>query len=158
MLAVSIAVCRAQALAEHMEPYELMAYLCEFEMVALAYPMFNMINGGLHASNNLQVQEFLIIPVGMSTFHETMEAGSDFFHILKRLLKEKGYSTAVGDEGGFSPAFDDEKQALDFLMQTIEYMQHEYGISVLQPVCAYDGTGKSHTGANETAGYYPGRS
>ncbi len=131
MLAVSIAVCRAQALAEHMEPYELMAYLCEFEMVSLAYPMFNMINGGLHASNNLQVQEFLVIPVGMSTFHETMEAGSDFFHILKRLLKEKGYSTAVGDEGGFSPAFDDEKQALDFLMQTIEYMQHEYGISVM---------------------------
>lgn len=131
MLAVSMAVCRAQALAEEIELYELMAYLCEFETVSLSYPMFNMINGGVHASNRLQVQEFLIIPVGINSFHAAMEAGSDFFHILKKLLEQKGYSTAVGDEGGFAPALDHEQQALDFLMETIEYMQHEYGISMM---------------------------
>lgn len=131
MLAVSMAVCRAQAAAEQIEPYELMAYLCEFEMVALSYPMFNMINGGLHAANNLQIQEFLIIPVGMTSFHETMEAGSRFFHTLKRLLEENGYSTAVGDEGGFSPDFQNDQEAFDFIMQTIEFMQHEYGISIM---------------------------
>jgi enolase len=131
MLAVSMAVCRAQALAENIQPYELMAYLCEFEMVSLAYPMFNMINGGAHANNDLQIQEYLVIPVGMSTFHETMEAGSNFFHILKRLLDEKGYSTAVGDEGGFAPDLDSDQQALDLIMETIEFMQHEYGISIM---------------------------
>ncbi len=131
ILAVSMAVCRAHALSEEIQPYELMAHLCEFELVSLSYPMFNMINGGLHASNNLQIQEFMAIPVGISTFHAAMEAGSDFFHILKRLLEEKGYSTAVGDEGGFSPAFDHEEQAFEFLMETIEYMQHEYGISMM---------------------------
>ncbi|EKD48598.1 MAG: hypothetical protein ACD_64C00232G0002 [uncultured bacterium] len=131
ILAVSMAVCRAQAIAEEIEPYELMAYLCDFETVSLSYPMFNMINGGVHASNHLQVQEFLVIPVGIESFHAAMEAGSDFFHILKKLLEQKGYSTAVGDEGGFAPAFDHEQQALDFLMETIEYMQHEYGISMM---------------------------
>ena len=131
ILAVSMAVCRAHALSEQIEPYELMAYLCEFEMVSLPYPMFNMINGGLHAANNLQIQEFMVIPVGIRTFHAAMEAGADFFHILKKLLEEKGYSTAVGDEGGFSPALDDENQVFDFLMETIEYMQHEYGISMM---------------------------
>jgi enolase len=131
ILAVSMAVCRAQAIAEQVELYELMAYLCEFETVSLSYPMFNMINGGAHASNHLQVQEFMVIPVGINSFHAAMEAGSDFFHILKKLLEQKGYSTAVGDEGGFAPAFDHEQQALDFLMETIEYMQHEYGISMM---------------------------
>lgn len=131
ILAVSMAVARAHAHSEQIELYELMAYLCEFEKVSLSYPMFNMINGGLHAANNLQIQEFMVIPVGISTFHAAMEAGADFFHILKKLLEEKGYSTAVGDEGGFSPALNDDNQVFDFLMETIEFMQQEYSISMM---------------------------
>lgn len=131
LLAVSIAVCRANALSMEIEPYELIAHLCNFEMVSLAYPMFNMINGGLHANNKLSVQEFMIIPVGITTFHAAMETGATFFQILKKILQQAGYSTAVGDEGGFAPEFDNEQQALDILMEAVDYMQHEYGTSLM---------------------------
>lgn len=131
LLAVSIAVCRAQAAAAQMEPYELIAHLCNFEMVSLSYPMFNMINGGMHANNNLHVQEFMIIPVGITTFHGAMETGANFYQILKKILQQKGFSTAVGDEGGFAPALENEQQALDILMSAIEVMQEEYGTSLM---------------------------
>jgi enolase len=131
MLAVSIAVCRAQAASERIEPYELIAELCEYDMVSLPYPMFNVINGGLHANNGLHVQEFMVIPVGVSTFHTAMEIGATFFHILKKILQEQGFSTAVGDEGGFAPDIDDEMQVFDILTEAIDYLQHEHNVSLM---------------------------
>ncbi len=131
ILAASMAVCKAQAIVEQCEPYELIAGLCEYDLVSLPFPMFNVINGGLHASNDLQVQEFMIMPVGVSTFHKAMEIGSTFFHILKKVLRQNGLSTAVGDEGGFAPDFQHEIQALDCLMETIEYIEQEQGITIM---------------------------
>jgi len=94
MLAASIAVCKAQALVESMPLYELMTYLCDFEMISLPCPLFNMINGGAHADNNLQIQEIMVVPVGMDNFRAAMEFGVTIFHELKKLLKTNGKSIA----------------------------------------------------------------
>ncbi|HRN78370.1 MAG TPA: phosphopyruvate hydratase [Candidatus Dependentiae bacterium] len=120
MLAVSIAICRAQAIVEMMDLYELLAHLCEFEAVSLPAPMLNVINGGLHAHNNLSVQEILIIPSGMDSFKEAMVFGATAYHILKNLLHEHGKSTAVGDEGGFAASFANTQEALGLVQQAIE--------------------------------------
>ncbi len=122
-LAVSIAVCKAQAVAEGVPLYELIADLCGYDLVSLPYPMFNVINGGMHASNNLQIQEFMIMPVGISTFHKAMEIAAHFYQALKTRLENAGKDTAVGDEGGFAPNFGNDTQALDFLMESIEKVQ-----------------------------------
>ena len=126
ILAVSIAVCKAQALMEGLHVYELIAYLCNYELVTLPFPMFNVINGGLHASNNLNIQEFMIMPVGVSTFHGAMEVGVMFFQTLKKVLRQNGYSIAVGDEGGFAPDFDHDTQALDYICETINLIQNDF--------------------------------
>ncbi len=131
LLAVSIAVCKAQAVAEHVELYELIADLCGYDLVSLPYPMFNVINGGAHASNKLQIQEFMIMPVGMATFREAMETATTFFQVLKKVLEQAGLDTAVGDEGGFAPDFEHDIQALDCLMEVIEYVQHTLGLSTM---------------------------
>lgn len=128
ILAVSIAVCKAQAATAHCEPYELIADLCGYDLVSIPFPMFNVINGGLHASNGLQVQEFMVIPVGVASFHMAMEMGITFFHVLKKILIQNGLSTAVGDEGGFASDFQHETQALDCLMEAIEYMEQEHNV------------------------------
>lgn len=131
ILAASIAVCKAQAAVEQYEPYELIAALCGYDLVSLPFPMFNVINGGLHASNDLHVQEFMIMPVGVDTFHAAMEIGATFFHVLKKILKQSGLSTAVGDEGGFAPDFQHETQALDCLMEAMDYVEQEQGVSIM---------------------------
>ncbi len=131
ILAASIAICKAQAVVEQCEPYELIAGLCQYDMVSLPFPMFNVINGGLHASNDLQVQEFMIMPVGITTFHTAMEIGITFFHTLKKVLIQNGLSTAVGDEGGFAPDFQHENQALDCLMEAIEDVQGEHDATLM---------------------------
>ncbi len=131
ILAASIAICKAQAVVEQCEPYELIAGLCEYDLISLPFPMFNVINGGLHASNDLQIQEFMIMPVGVPTFHAAMEIGVTFFHTLKKVLRQNGLSTAVGDEGGFAPDFQHEIQALDCLMETIEYIEQDQGVSLM---------------------------
>lgn len=120
LLAVSIAICKAQALAESLQLYELIAYLCSFETVALPCPLFNIINGGLHADNNLSVQEIMIMPLNQPSFRSAVEAGFTVFHGLKKLLHKQGKSITVGDEGGFAPCFDDIQQALDLIMEAIE--------------------------------------
>ena len=131
ILAASIAVCKAQALVEHMHVYELIAHLCEFDMVALPFPMFNVINGGAHASNNLFIQEFMVMPVGVSSFHAALEAGATFFQTLKRLLNKNGYYTGVGDEGGFSANFEHDTQALDYIVEAIEIVKHDFEGSIM---------------------------
>lgn len=131
ILAVSMAIAKAQAVVEEVELYELLAHLCEYDLVALPYPMFNVINGGAHAHNNLQIQEFMIMPVGVPTFRAAMEAAVTLSHILKKILQQNGLSTGVGDEGGFAPDFNSETQALDLLMEAIEYAQQDFEGSIM---------------------------
>jgi enolase len=120
MLAVSTAVAKAQALVEELEPYEFIALLCNLESVSLPFPMFNIINGGLHANNNLPIQEFLVMPVGTANFRAALEVTTELFHTLKKLLHENQRSTAVGDEGGFASQFYDVEEVFDFIMAAID--------------------------------------
>jgi enolase len=120
MIATSIAVLKAQAAVQGLELYEMIARLCGYESISLPVPMFNMINGGRHADNSLQIQEFLVIPTQTSSFRAAMEAAVVLYNDLKNLLKKNGKNIAVGDEGGFASDFKDEKEALDYLMQAIE--------------------------------------
>lgn len=119
MLAVSIAVAKAQALSEHMELYECIAHLYGAQTVMLPYPLFNVINGGKHADNNLIFQEFMILPIGGSNFRESLELGALFFHELKELLIKSDKKIVYGDEGGVASAFESEFEALDLLTETI---------------------------------------
>lgn len=119
MLAVSIAVCRAQAYAENFELYEFIAQISNYSTIALPCPMFNMLGGGLHADNNFDIQEMLIVPTKELSFEQALETGVTIFHTLKKILKNKGKITAVGYEGGFVPAFADEHEAFDILMEAI---------------------------------------
>jgi enolase len=120
MLAVSVAILKAQAAIEGLEPYEMVAHLCGLESISLPIPMFNMINGGMHAKNSLQIQEFLVVPVEMTSFRAAMEASVIVFHELERLLNKSKREYGIGDEGGFSAMFKNEYEALDMLMQAIE--------------------------------------
>ena len=86
----------------------------------LPVPMMNIMNGGKHADSGLTVQEFMIMPVGATTFKECMRMGVEVYHNLKKVLKEKGLATAVGDEGGFAPNVSSEKEALDLILEAIE--------------------------------------
>ena len=86
----------------------------------LPVPYLNILNGGAHANNNLDIQEFMIVPLGFSNFREGMRCGVEVYHSLKSLLNSRSYSTAVGDEGGFAPDLDSNEQALDLICEAIE--------------------------------------
>ncbi len=120
LLAVSMAMYRAQAYAEGIELFELIGYLFGAESITIPFPFFNVINGGVHAQNNLTIQEFMIVPVGVPTFRESMEIGVVVYQELKNALTKRGYSTAVGDEGGFSPEVKSDEEALDILTEVLE--------------------------------------
>ncbi len=115
ILGVSLAVAKCAANAKHQPLYR---YLGEGHL--LPCPMMNVINGGVHADNGLDFQEFMIRPIGAPSFHEAIRYGAETFHALKALLKKRGLSTAVGDEGGFAPRFTSHEDALDLIMQAIE--------------------------------------
>jgi len=117
MLAVSMAAARAAA-AEKKVP--LYAYLNPGHAYQMPVPMMNIINGGAHASNNVDFQEFMILPVGAITFREAVRYGAEVFHALKSLLAAQGESTAVGDEGGFAPDLPSNQAALDLIVNAIE--------------------------------------
>ena len=131
LLAVSIAVCKAQAIVEEVELYEMIAHLCGYDLVGLPYPMFNVINGGAHASNNLQIQEFMIMPVGVPTFRAAMDVAVTFYQTLKEILVQEGKDVSVGDEGGFAPDFENDIQALDYLMEARQLVQVDNGGSIM---------------------------
>ena len=116
ILAVSMAVARAAAEEAGLPLYR---YLGGMSGRELPVPMMNIINGGAHANNNLEVQEFMIIPMGAPSFREALRYGTEVFHSLKKILSDKGMSTAVGDEGGFAPTVDSHDAALDLIMQAI---------------------------------------
>lgn len=116
ILAVSMAVARAQAASEMTPLYR---YLGGVNARVLPVPMMNVINGGAHADNSVDVQEFMIVPVGASKFSEALRMGVETFHTLKSVLKKRGYSTSVGDEGGFAPNLKSNEEALEVLMEAI---------------------------------------
>lgn len=116
ILGVSMAAARASANERGQFLYE---YLNPDAKI-LPLPMMNIINGGQHADSGLDIQEFMVMPVGASSFREALRMGAEIFHTLKKLLAEKGLSTAVGDEGGFAPKLPENEAALDFVVQAIE--------------------------------------
>lgn len=124
LLGVSMAVCRAGALAENKELYEYMNTTLNIpnpvKKMMLPAPLMNIINGGAHASNNLDIQEFMIVPHMKASFSENLRAGVEVFHHLKKVLSSNGHSTNVGDEGGFAPNLKSHEEALDSIMKAIE--------------------------------------
>jgi enolase len=117
MLAVSMAVARAAAEEAGLPLYR---YLGGMSSMQLPVPMMNVINGGAHANNSLDLQEFMIIPVGAPTFREAVRWGAEVFHALKKIIHDKGMSTAVGDEGGFAPSVENHEAAIQLILQAIE--------------------------------------
>ncbi len=127
ILAVSMAVARAAADALDVPLY---VYLGGFNAKTLPVPMMNIINGGAHADNNVDVQEFMVLPVGAPTFKEALRIGAEIFHSLKSVLKEKGLNTAVGDEGGFAPNFTSNEEAITTILTAIENAGYKPGVDV----------------------------
>jgi enolase len=117
ILGVSLAIAKAAAAASNQS---LFRYIGGCDAHILPCPMMNILNGGVHADNGLDFQEFMIRPAGAPSFHEAVRYGSEVFHALKSLLKEKGYPTSVGDEGGFAPRLASHEEALDLIMKAIE--------------------------------------
>jgi len=117
ILAVSLAAARTAAVACKMPLYR---YLGGAAAMTMPVPMLNVLNGGAHANNNLEIQEFMIVPVGAPTFKKAMEMSVEVYHSLKHILKEAGLDTSVGDEGGFAPNLESDEQALQLLIRAIE--------------------------------------
>ena len=117
MLAVSMAVARAAAEESGLPLYR---YFGGMGAVQMPVPMMNVINGGAHANNNLDLQEFMILPVGAPTFREAIRYGAEVFHALKKIIHDKGMSTAVGDEGGFAPSVASHEAAIQLILEAIE--------------------------------------
>ena len=117
MLAVSMAVARAAAEESGLPLYR---YLGGMGGMQLPVPMMNVINGGAHANNTLDIQEFMIIPVGAPSFREAVRWGAEVFHALKKIIHDKGMSTAVGDEGGFAPSVANHEAAIELILQAID--------------------------------------
>lgn len=140
ILAVSMAVCRAGAAAQQMPLYRHIAGLARMhtDSFVMPVPCFNVINGGTHAGNRLACQEFMILPVGASTFREAMRIGAEVYAELKTVIKKKYGQDAcnVGDEGGFAPSVQDNNEALECLMEAIRKTPHESKIKIATDVAA----------------------
>lgn len=128
ILGVSMAV--AHAAADYLG-VPLYTYLGGFNARTLPTPMMNILNGGEHADNNVDIQEFMVMPVGAPTFKEALRMGAEIFHALKAVLKAKGYNTAVGDEGGFAPNLKSNEEALSTIIEAIEKAGYKPGEEVL---------------------------
>jgi enolase len=117
ILAVSVAAARAAAIEDHLPLYR---YLGSPGSNLLPVPMMNILNGGAHAPNNVDIQEFMVMPIGFDRFSEALRCGVEIFHHLKRVLTEKGLNTAVGDEGGFAPDLRSNEEAVEVVLSAIE--------------------------------------
>ncbi len=127
ILAVSMAAARAAAAAHELPLYR---YLGGVSACLLPVPMMNILNGGAHADNSVDVQEFMVAPFGASCFAEALRMGAEIFHTLKGVLKKQGYSTAVGDEGGFAPNLRSNEEALQLILEAIEKAGYKAGENV----------------------------
>ncbi len=127
LLAVSMANARAAAEETNLPLYR---YFGGSGAMSMPVPMMNVINGGAHANNNLDFQEFMIVPVGATSFSEALRMGAETFHALKKLIHGKGMSTAVGDEGGFAPSLGNHEEAIQLILQAIEQAGYEPGTQV----------------------------
>ena len=128
ILAVSLAVAKAAADALELPLYR---YVGGVQASTLPVPMMNIINGGSHADNNVDIQEFMIVPVAAPTFAEAVRCGAEVFHALKSVLKKDGHVTSVGDEGGFAPNLGSNAEALDYIMRAITEAGYEPGVDIL---------------------------
>jgi enolase len=127
ILGVSIAVAKAAAKAHSLPLYR---YLGGVNARTLPVPLMNILNGGKHADNNVDFQEFMIVPVGADTFAEALQMGTEIFHSLRKVLKDKGYNTAVGDEGGFAPSLASNEEAIELILHAIESAHYSAGNDV----------------------------
>ena len=128
LLAVSLATARAAAAFQEMPLYR---YIGGTNAKVLPVPMMNIINGGAHADNNVDFQEFMIMPVGAENFSEALRAGAEIFHNLKSVLKSKGYATSVGDEGGFAPNLKSNEEAIETILEAIDKAGYVAGENVM---------------------------
>jgi enolase len=126
-LAVSMAVAKAAAEESGLPLYR---YFGGSGAMQMPVPMMNVINGGAHANNTLDLQEFMIIPVGAPSFREAIRYGAEVFHTLKKIINDKGFSTAVGDEGGFAPSVENHEAAIKLILQAIEQAGYEPGTQI----------------------------
>jgi enolase len=127
ILAVSMACARASAEALGLPLYR---YLGGVNACILPTPMMNILNGGAHADNNVDFQEFMVMPVGAETFSDALRWGTEVFHTLKSVLKKKGYNTAVGDEGGFAPSLKSNVEAIELILEAIELAGYKVGTDI----------------------------
>lgn len=127
LLGVSLAVAKAAA---EMAGLPFYSYLGGPTATLLPVPLLNVLNGGAHANNSVDIQEFMLVPMGFETFSESLRAGVEIYHVLKKLIDAEGLSTAVGDEGGFAPNLASNRAALDFLMRGIEKAGYQPGTQI----------------------------
>jgi enolase len=151
ILGVSLAVAKAAAAEAGLPLY---SYLGGPGATVLPVPMLNVLNGGAHADNSIDIQEFMIVPVGFTRYSEGLRAGVEVYHTLKKVLKEKGLATAVGDEGGFAPNLGSNREALDLLMIAIEKAGYKPGqdIALALDVAASELVEKGASGRYALAG------
>ena len=127
ILSVSLAVAHAEARAENLSLYR---YLGGVSGKTLPVPMLNVVNGGVHADNNVDVQEFMIVPYGMKSFADALRAAAEIFQTLKKILHDRSLSTSVGDEGGFAPRLKSNAEAIEFLLEAISAAGYKAGAQV----------------------------
>ena len=144
ILSVSLATARAAARSVELPLY---TYLGGPNARTLHVPMMNIVNGGAHADNNVDFQEFMIVPVGVQSFHEALRMGAEIFHTLKSVLKKKGYATSVGDEGGFAPNLRSNEEAVEIILEAISGADYNAGkdcLLALDPAASEFYDGKSY--------------
>lgn len=130
ILAVSMAVARVASLAHEDADGELWRYLAQGQAVSLPVPMFNILNGGRHASNSADIQEFMVIPAGVASFSQALRAGAEIYQALKGLLRDGGHNLNVGDEGGFAPSLPSNKDAIETVLKAVEAAGYKPGEDV----------------------------
>ena len=127
ILSVSMAVAKVASLEKKIPIYKYLSSFFDINEFKLPVPMMNILNGGSHADNLIDIQEFMIMPVGFNNFSDALKSGVEIFHCLKKLLKQKKYLTNVGDEGGFAPNLNSNEEALDFVLQAIDLSGYKIG-------------------------------
>ncbi len=133
ILAVSLAVCRAASMAKKIALWQHIQETYGFEkpdVKKMPVPMMNVINGGLHADNGLDMQEFMLVPLGISSFKEKVRAASEVYHLLEKALKKNNYRTDVGDEGGFAPMLQSNREALQLIVSAIGSSKYKLGTEI----------------------------